>query len=140
MSELQAFFAQNVKADVTENFIVSERFKGQDGKPIPWKLRTMTEAENEEIRKSATTRVKQKRGTYAAETNHNEYMVKLVVASVVHPDLKNAELQKSYGVMGADMLLKEMLFPGEYGKLAGKVVEMNGFDEDINDLMDEAKN
>lgn len=140
MSELQAFFAQNARTEVTEEFIVSERFKDSEGKPIRWKLRAMTEAENEEIRKSATTRVKQKRGTYATETNHNDYMVKLVVASVVFPDLKNAELQKSYGVLGADALIKEMLFPGEYGKLAGKVVEMNGFDEDINELMDEAKN
>src|SRR5690606_33369743 len=110
------------------------------GKPMAWKLRTMTEAENEEIRKSATSRVKQKRGAYTAETNHNEYMVKLVAASVVFPDLKNAELQKSYGVLGAEVLLKEMLLPGEYGKLAAKVVELNGFDDDINELMDEAKN
>lgn len=138
MSSLQAFFAQNVQSDIIEEFVVSERFKGEDGKPIPWKIRALTESENAEIRKSSTKRVKVK-GQYVPELDHEEYVAKLIAASVVFPDLKNAELQKSYGVLGAEKLLRKMLLSGEYGKLAQKVQEINGF-EDVNELADEVKN
>ncbi|MNN89462.1 Phage XkdN-like protein [compost metagenome] len=56
------------------------------------------------------------------------------------PDLKNAELQKSYGVMGAEALLHKMLLPGEYANLVQKVQELNGFDADMNELVEEVKN
>lgn len=135
---LSAFFAQNAPAEIVEEVVVSERFK-EKGKPIPWKLRSMTEGENEAIRKSAQRKVKDK-GVVTTETNTDEYLAKLAVASVVYPDLKDAELQKSYGVVGADQLIKRMLLPGEYATLIQKVQEINGFDKDINELSEEVKN
>lgn len=141
MSDLQAFFAQNVAMDLSEEAIVSERFKNKDGKPIPWILRSLTEAENKELRKAATKRVKGKAGApQQFETDPNDYMAKIAVASVIFPDLKDAELQKSYGVMGADDLLQKMLLPGEYAKLLQKVQGINGFDQTMEDLVEEVKN
>ncbi|MEF2246224.1 phage tail assembly chaperone [Paenibacillus sp. IITD108] len=137
---LQAFFAQNVQAELTEEIVISERFKDKDGSPIKWKLRTVTENENEALRKAATRQVKGKNGVRTQETVQEDYVGKLAVASVVYPDLKNAELQKSYGVMGADTLLKTMLFPGEFAALLTRVQEMNGFDRDIDEMADEVKN
>jgi hypothetical protein len=139
MSDLSAFYAQNVETAITEDVIVSDRFKGKEG-PIPWKLRSMTEAENEECRKAATRKVKGKNGAQIPETNPEEYMAKLVVASVVFPNLKDSELQKSYGVLGADSLLRKMLLPGEYTTLVQKVQELNGYDRDMNELVEDVKN
>ncbi|CAH1212283.1 putative protein YqbN [Paenibacillus plantiphilus] len=140
MGDLSVFFAQYANAETTESFIVSERFKDQSGTPVPWKLRSMTEEENEQCRKSATRRVKGKGGVLVSETNPEEYLAKLVSASVVFPNLKDAELQQSYGVLGSETLLKKMLLPGEYASLLGKVQEMNGYDKNLNDLTDEVKN
>ncbi|MBP1990209.1 phage tail assembly chaperone [Paenibacillus eucommiae] len=140
MSDLQAFYAQNVELDMTEDIIISERFKGKEGKPLAWKLRSMNEAENEECRKAATKRIKGKNGQQIPETSAEEYMAKLAVASVVYPNLKDAELQKSYGVLGAESLLRKMLLPGEYSTLVQKVQELNGFDREMNELVEEAKN
>ena len=42
--------------------------------------------------------------------------------------------------MGADKLLKTMLKPGEYQDLLKKIQEINGFDESMEDLVEEAKN
>lgn len=137
---LSAFFANNVQSEITEEVVVSERFKDEEGKPIPWKLRTMTEAENEEIRKSSTRKAKQKNGMQVPDLNPDLYVAKMVVACVVYPNLKDAELLQSYGVMAADELLKKMLLAGEYAALAQKVQEINGFDKDINDLVEEVKN
>ncbi|WP_270167589.1 phage tail assembly chaperone [Paenibacillus sp. SYP-B4298] len=140
MSDLQAFFAQNAAVETTEEFIVSPRFKDKSGKPIPWKLRSMTQDENEEIRKSVTKRTKGKRGVYQTETDPHEYITRLTVASVVYPPLKDADLQKSYGVLGADKLLSKMLLPGEYSELVQRVQELNGFEQEMNELVDEVKN
>lgn len=140
MSDLKAFFADQAAMSAIEEFVVSSRFKNADGSHVPWKLRSMTEAENEECRKAATKRVKGKNGVLVPETNADEYMAKLVVASVEFPNLKDAELQKSYGVFGAENLLRKMLLPGEYAALVGKVQELNGFDRSTAELVDDVKN
>lgn len=140
MSDLSIFYAQNAMLETTLEIAVSPRFKDKQGKHALWTLRSITEAENEELRKAATKRVKGKNGNYLPELDHNEYMVRMLVASVVFPDLKNAELQKSYGVLGAESLVRKMLLPGEYSDLLEKVTEINGYDRSMQDLVDEVKN
>lgn len=140
MSDLSSFFAQNVQAEVTAEVVVSDRFKDKDGKIIPWKLRSLTEEENELIRKQATKKVKGKGGVQTPETDMVDYLAKMAVACVVYPELKNAELQASYKVMGADALLRKMLLAGEYSELVQQVQKINGFDKDINELVEEVKN
>jgi hypothetical protein len=137
---LQAFFAQNAKAELTEEIVISKRFQDQDGNPIKWKLKTLTEQENEVIRKAATRQAKGKNGSRVQELNQEDYIGKLAVSSVVYPDLQNVELQQSYDVIGADQLLKKMLLSGEYANFLLKVQEINGFERDIDALADEVKN
>lgn len=140
MSDMQAFFAQNADVEQIEEFVVSGRFRDKDGKPIPWKLRTMTQEESEVCRKESMKPVKGKHGRVTREINADEYVAKMITASVVYPNLKDAELQKSYGVIGAEALARKMLLPGEYAALAEKIQRMNGFNIDINDEIDEIKN
>ena len=59
---------------------------------------------------------------------------------VVFPNLNDKDLQDSYGVMGAEKLLKEMLKPGEYQDLIKKIQEVNGFNVSMDELVEEAKN
>lgn len=140
MSDLSVFFAQNAAEGTTETIVVSPRFRDAAGEPVAWTLRSMTEEENEVCRKAATKLVKGRNGVRVPEMNSDDYMANLVAASVVYPNLKDAELQKSYGVMGAGPLVKKMLLPGEYALLIQKVQELNGFDNDMNELVDEVKN
>ncbi|UHA72296.1 phage tail assembly chaperone [Paenibacillus sp. 481] len=140
MSTLSYFFAQNAEPNTETTHVVSVRFKNEKGEPVAWKLRSMTEVENERCRKASTKHIKGKGGVMTPEIDFNEYTAKLIVTSVVYPDLKDAELQKSYGIMGAEALLRAMLLPGEYTSLLTKVQELNGFDQDMNDLVDEVKN
>lgn len=140
MNDLSMFFAQNAAVEVAEEFEVSPRFKDKEGKVRKWKLRSITEDDNQELRKSATKKVKGKNGIYTSDLDTNEYLSKLVVACVAYPDLKNADIQKSYGVMGAEKLLRKMLLPGEFSALMEKVQAMNGFDQDMNELVEEVKN
>lgn len=64
----------------------------------------------------------------------------MAAACTVAPNLNDASLQDSYGVMSADELLKAMLLPGEYADYLAKVQEICGFDKSVQDLVDDAKN
>ena len=85
--------------------------------------------------------IKGKMGQYREKLNVSKYMARLIVASVVEPDLNNKELQDSYGVMGAEDLIKEMIDnAGEYNAFAEFIQKYNGFTETIQEEVNEAKN
>lgn len=140
MSDLSLFFAENAAAAATEEFAVSDRFKDKNGESVQWQLCAITEEHNGEIRKSATRVVKAKSGMQTQDVNTEEYLGKLVAACVVYPNLNDSGLQNSYGVKGADRLIRKMLLAGEFANLVQKINELNGFDKDINELADEVKN
>ncbi|MCF6464205.1 phage tail assembly chaperone [Clostridium sp. Cult1] len=139
MSGLNAFLSQNAIKAENEKHIISDRFVDEKGKPIPWEIRALTAEEDEALRKSCTKKIRNK-GIITQETNYEEYMAKLIVECVVFPNLRDKELQESYGVLGADKLVKKMLTSGEYAELLEKVQEVNGFDVGMDELVEEVKN
>ena len=141
MSNLSAFLAQNVMQDETVKYVASKRFK-DNGKPAEWELQSVTSEQDEQIRKSCTKKVPipGKKGQYMNDTDLEKYLGLLAAKCVVTPNLNATELQDSYGVMGADVVLKKMLKPGEYQDLLKKVQEINGFDIGMEELVEEVKN
>lgn len=142
MSNLQAFFAQNVEKVTIEEHIVSKRFKDENGNPIPWKFGAIDGDLDTANRKASTKRmpVPGKKGMYMPETDYELYSLKNAVSTIRFPDLSNADLQKSYGVMGAEALLQKMLLPGELTEVKKIAQSVNGFDVGMDDLVEEAKN
>ena len=141
MSDFAVFMAGNAAKVETVKFAASKRFI-VDGKPVEWEIKAIDSDLDELIRKECSKRVPiaGKRGQYNQETDSDKYVGRLCVACTVYPDLNNAELQDSYGVKSPDALLKKMLKPGEYTEYKLKVMEVNGFDTSMEDLVDEAKN
>lgn len=141
MSNLTAFLAQNVIKVENVKYAASKRIV-HEGKPVEWEIGSITSDEDELLRKSCTKRmpVPGKRNMYTPETDFSQYLVKLAVRCTIFPNLNDVELQNSYGVMGAETLLKVMLSPGEYGDYAAKVQEINGFNVPLEDAVEEAKN
>jgi len=137
MSTFKAFFP--VAAPVESQRAVSKRWRDEHGEPLKFRARAIDEAENARIRK-ASTKIVNHRGERQEQRDTAQYMNNLILACVTYPDLNDAELQQAYGVMTAGDLLRKMLLPGEYGELASWITELCGFDEDLNDLVDEAKN
>ena len=71
----------------------------------------------------------------------SQYIRKMIAASVVMPDLYDAELQDSYDVKTPEDLLIAMVDdPGEYNELAAFVQKFQGFDVSFNDKVEESKN
>ncbi|EMS70270.1 phage tail assembly chaperone [Ruminiclostridium cellobioparum] len=142
MNNLSAFLKQNALENENVKFVASKRFVDESGKPVEWEICGITSEEDEDIRKACTRKVQVpgKKGQFTPETDYNAYLGKLAARCTVYPNLNNAELQNSYGCMGADSLLKTMLKPGEYAEYLAKIQEVNGFDVTMEELVDEAKN
>ena len=121
--------------------VVSNRFKDEKGKPIPFEIKALSADENDELQRRCMVNVPVpgQRGQYTRELDQIKYTAMLLTESVVYPDLNEAELQDSYGVRGAESLLRKMLYTGEYNKLAQEVMALSNI-EVLSDLVEEAKN
>ena len=141
MSDFTAFMAGNAIKNETVKYVASKRFVIKN-KPVEWEIRAIDSDLDESLRKECTKKVPiaGKRGQYNQETDTDKYIGKICVSSTVYPNLNDAELQDSYGVKSADALLKKMLKPGEYTEYKAKVMEVNGYDMSMEELVDEAKN
>ena len=141
MSDFSIFMAGNAAKDETVKYVASKRFAVK-GKPVEWEIKAIDSDMDEAIRKECTKRVPiaGKRSQYNQETDTDKYIGRMCVASIVYPNLNDAALQDSYGVKSGDALLKKMLKPGEYTELKAKVMEVNGYDMSMEELVDEAKN
>lgn len=133
MSSLKAFL--NPIRVENKEVIVSNRFQ-EDGKPVPFIIKPITQKENEKLIKKYTKR--DKRGIEILD--RTEYIQALTASAVVFPDLRNAELQAAYGVLGEVELLKAMLYVGEFAELSQAVQELSGLDLDITEEIEEVKN
>ena len=141
MSDFAVFMAGNANKDETVKYVASKRFAVK-GKPVEWEIKAIDSDLDELLRKECTKKVPipGKRGQYNNEIDTDKYIGKMCVACTVYPNLNDAELQDSYGVKSADALLKKMLKPGEYTEFKTKVMEINGYDMSMEELVDEAKN
>jgi hypothetical protein len=140
--DLNCFLSQNAQHLENQSYVASKRFTGEDGTPAKWEIKAIDTATDERLRKEAIDRipVPGKKGKFEKESNYNLYLANLAVEATVYPNLHDAALQNSYGVMGAVALLQKMLTPGEYGLYLNKVMEVSGYNITFEDLVEEAKN
>lgn len=140
-------FAKFMKANkaVKENgfYPATKSLCDEKGNPLEWEFKHISSKENEEIRESCTIEVPitGKPNMFRQKVKTSLYIQRMIAASVVMPDLYDAELQDSYGVKTPEDLLLAMVDdPGEYNELAAFVQKFQGFDVSIKDKVDEAKN
>ena len=73
--------------------------------------------------------------------NSSRYINKMICAATVSPDLQDADLQNSYGVMTPEDLLYAMVDDsGEYAELGTWMQKFQGFTRTLDDKVEEAKN
>lgn len=138
--DCKAFLATNVAKVENKKVVISTRFKDEKGQPIKWELKTLSADDNDALERRCYVNVPivGRKGQFTRELDRNKYTSLLLAETVVFPDLNNAELQDSYGVKTPEDLLKKMLTLAEYNKLAEEMA--NASSENLNDLVDEAKN
>ena len=142
MSNFAKFMKKNKIQKQNAMHPVTKSLTDENGEPLLWEIKPLTTKENEAIRESCTVEVpvKGKPNQFRPKVDMNKYQTKLICAAVVSPDLNNAELQNSYGVMTSEELIKEMVDdPAEYTDLMMFVQELSGF-KTLQDEVNEAKN
>ncbi|MEY8428427.1 hypothetical protein AALA00_12060 [Lachnospiraceae bacterium 46-15] len=143
MSKFAKFMKSNKTVKENELHPVTKSLCDEKGTPLNWEFRHITSKENEEIRESCTVDlpVTGKPNVYRPKLKASLYIRRMIAASVVVPDLYNADLQDSYGVKTPEDLLMAMVDdPGEYNDLAAYVQKFQGFDISFGDKVDKAKN
>ncbi len=143
MSKFSQFMKQNKIKKKNERYAPTSSMLDSDGKPLQWEFQHLTSRQNEELREkcSIDVQITGKPNMFRQKLLTPKYLVQMVCASTVYPDLFDAELQDSYGVKTPEDLVYEMVDnPGEYAELLEWVQKFNGFDETIQDKTDQAKN
>ena len=131
MSALSAFLHPTVTREEKE-VIISKRFLGEDGKPVPFKIRSLTQEENAAIIKAAT-RQKKVDGQWQDSIDANELSARTIVEATVVPDFRSAELCEKDGTKDPVQVPVKMLLAGEFGRLIDAVSKLSGFDKRLDE-------
>lgn len=143
MSGLLMFLKGNKKQKQNAKYAATRSLCDAAGKPLEWEIRAISTKESEKIREDCTVDVPVtgKPNQFRAKILSAKYIAKIVAASVVFPDLHDAELQDSYGVTTPEELVAEMIDnPTEYNDFAMFVQQFSGLDTTMEDKIEEAKN
>lgn len=120
----------------------TEREVTLGGKKKVMKFKPISADLGDKLRKK-NRKVKFIKGQRIMETDQDKYVSDLIIETTTYPDLKNSELQASWGVMGSDELLSAMkskMKDGEFSEWSTIVSEVNGYDKSVSELVEEAKN
>ena len=141
MGNIAAFLQPPVMGEEKKVWI-SRRFKGEDGKPLPFVIRVIDQETNAKLLKQAT-RKNRVNGQVVQEMDADRYGKLLVDACVVSPNFKDSELCDYYKTADPLDVPGRMLSSGEYGKLVREINNFNGFistDDELGETEEEAKN
>lgn len=143
MSGFSRFMKANKKEKKNGFFAPTASLTDADGNPLRWEFRHLGSKECESLRDDCTmeVQVKGKPNLFRPKLNTTRYLMELITASTVYPDLYNKELQDSYGVRTPDELIYAMVDDaGEYQEFCAWVQEFQGFAKQIDEKVEEAKN
>ena len=135
MGNLSAFLHPAVPAAEKEVF-VSDRFRDEKGEPVPFKIKALTQEENDAISRQCR-RTKMVNGQPVENLNTSEYSRRIVLAGTVEPNFAAKELYDHFQVLDPAQVPGKMLLAGEFSRLMKAIMELSGFG---GDLEEEAKN
>ena len=127
MADLYAFLHPVKPEDVTEDVVISDRFKDQNGNVVPFKIKALTKGKVEQLARQC--RVKNKGKDF--DTNV-ELGTRMIVEATVYPDFTSAELCEAYGTLDPLEVVSKMLLYGEANKLAAAISKLSGTGDEIN--------
>ena len=125
MGRLDDFLALPDVSERAEEATVSERLG-------PVTIKAMTADQLEDYQNMARGQGRRASGA--------KLFLYMVAGQMADPDVSDAGFLAQSGHATAADFVKAKLLPGEIAALAGRIMELSGFDADINQEVDEAKN
>ena len=141
MGDIKAFLQPPVMNEEKE-VVISKRFRGADGKPVPFVIRVIDQETNGKLLKQAMRKTKLN-GQIVQELDSDKYGKLLVQACVVSPDFRDAEVCAYYNTADPLDVPGRMMTVGEYNRLVKAIKELNELitsDEELAALEEEVKN
>lgn len=141
MGDIKAFLQPPVMNEEKE-VVISKRFRGEDGKPVPFVIRVIDQETNGKLLKQAMRKTKLN-GQIVQELDSDKYGKLLVHACVVSPDFRDAEVCAYYKTADPLDVPGRMMAVGEYNRLVKAIKELNELitsDEELTALEEEVKN
>lgn len=141
MGDIKAFLQPPVMNEEKE-VVISKRFRGEDGKPVPFVIRVIDQEINGKLLKQAMRKTKLN-GQIVQELDSDKYGKLLVQACVVSPDFRDAEVCAYYKTADPLDVPGRMMTVGEYNRLVKAIKELNELitsDEELAALEEEVKN
>ena len=140
MSVLQDFLADNAEMiNAVVEVPAGKRFVGKDGKPILFKVKPVTGEEFTRYQKLCNKMEivgRKQRTTF----DSSKFNMMLLVNHCIDPNFKDAEFLKKLNVNTPEEAINKTLKAGEVIDLSEQISKISGFDSDINDEIEEAKN
>lgn len=132
------YFMPEVAKGKRENFeiVVSDRFVDEDGNPVAWTFRLLSVKEIDDLKNAAI--VKKNKSLLKVDTK--KLIVDTISETIIYPNLKSEELQNAYGAMNISELLDKMLEGREYERFTDKLMKAQGFMDDPDVIIGDAKN
>ena len=127
MNGLDAFL--NPIMPEEKEIMISNRFV-ENGKAVAFKIRPISQEENDELVKKST-HITYSKGKREKSLDSAEYSRRLIVAATTYPDFTNSALCERYGVLDPLLVPGKMLLSGEYASLLSAISELSGFSEDL---------
>ena len=132
------YFMPEVAKGKREDFeiIVSDRFVDEDGNPVAWTFRLLSAKEIDDLKNAAI--VEKNKSLLKVDTK--KLIVDTISETIIYPNLKSEELQNAYGAMNISELLDKMLEGREYERFTDKLMKAQGFMDDPDIIIGDAKN
>ena len=136
MSKLMNFLIENSVEELTEEVPVGERFKDNEGNLLKFKIKAVPSDEFATLQKQCT--VTRKKGK--VEFDSKKFNEQIANNYTIDPNFRDAEAIKKLGVLTPEQFLNKTLLAGELTALVEAISKLSGFDQDIDELREEAKN
>lgn len=131
MSQLLQFLIDNPVDNLIEEVVVSPRLA-----KFPFKIKGMTGPEFSEYQKLSMRISRHKKVEFDSKT-FNELVV---LNHTVEPNFRDADGIKKAGCTTPEQFLYKSLLAGEIAELSQRISALSGFDRELDDTVEEAKN
>lgn len=130
MKTLQEFLNEEKIGNITKEIELSSRIKDEKGVPYKFKIKSLNFEDVSEIKRKCTS----------SKLDFYKFELEIVIAGTVYPNFKDAESIKAVGAVTPQQYINTVLNAGEVTKLSDEIQKISGYFDNMNELVDEAKN
>ena len=133
---LTDFLLANPVDNIIQEVVVSKRLKDENGELFKFKIKPMLHEQYLSYQEQCM--VPKKGGKI--DFNTRKFNQLLVLNHTEYPNFRNAEFLQQAGCRTPEQALNKLLLAGEISMLAEQIRQVSGFEDSLDDLVDDAKN